>query len=67
MCVFFWKKEEENECVREELILMCEKNVVHGKKNCVNKEHGRKLCVVSSCSEVHGRISMNKLLDFCLE
>ncbi len=24
-CVFFWKKEEENECEKEELVLMCEK------------------------------------------
>jgi hypothetical protein len=43
---------------------MCGKIVVHGKnKMCANKEHGRKLCVASSCSGVHGRISMKKLLD----
>jgi hypothetical protein len=42
--------------------------VVHGKKKlCVNKEHGRKLCVGSNCSEVHGKISMNKPLDSCLK
>ncbi len=60
---FFWEKEEEEECVREKKILMCEKNV-HEKKKCANKEHGRKLCVASSCSGVHGRISMKKPLDY---
>jgi hypothetical protein len=34
---------------------------------CAKKEHGRKLCVTSNCSGVHGRISMNKLLDFYLK
>jgi hypothetical protein len=37
------------------------------RKMCANKEHGRKLCVTSSCNGVHGRISMNKLLDFYLK
>jgi hypothetical protein len=45
---------------------MCER-MLFMKKMCANKEHGRKLCVVSSCSGVHGRISMNKPLDFYLK
>ncbi len=32
LCGFFWKKEEENEYEREELILMCEKMLFMGKK-----------------------------------
>ncbi len=63
---FVWKKEEENECEREKLILMCEEVLFMGKELCVNKKHGRKLCVASSRSGVHGRISMNKPLDSCL-
>jgi hypothetical protein len=45
---------------------MCGKIIVHEKKNkmCANKEHGRKLCAASSCSEVHGKISMKKPLDY---
>jgi hypothetical protein len=31
------------------------------------KEHGRKLCVDSSCSGIYGIISMNKPLDFLLK
>jgi hypothetical protein len=41
-------------------------NVVHGKNVCKIK-YGRKLCVVSRCSGVHGRISMNKPLDSYLK
>ncbi len=63
---FFWNKKEENECEREEFIFMCEKMLFMGKTLCANKEHGRKLCVGSSCSGVHGRISMDKPLDSCL-
>ncbi len=40
------------------------KSVVHGKKMCANKNHEGKLCVISSCNRVHGRISMTKPLDF---
>jgi hypothetical protein len=36
---------------------------VHDKDVCKQK-HGRKLCVTNTWSEVHGRISMTKLLDF---
>jgi hypothetical protein len=36
-------------------------------KICANKEHGKKLCLVNCCSAVHGRISMNKPLDFYLK
>jgi hypothetical protein len=32
---FFRKKKEENECGREELVLMCEKMLFMEKKNCV--------------------------------
>jgi hypothetical protein len=45
---------------------MCEKKLFM-EKICVSKEHGRKLCVTNCCSGVHGRISMNKLLDFYLK
>jgi len=31
------------------------------------KEHGRKLCVTSSRSGVHGMISMNKPLNFFIK
>jgi hypothetical protein len=43
------------------------KRVVHGKKKCANKEHGRKLYVASSRSGVHGRMSMTKSLDSYLK
>jgi hypothetical protein len=33
------------------------------KQMCANKEHGRKLCIASSCSGVHRRISMKKPMD----
>jgi hypothetical protein len=59
---FFRGKKEENECVRKKLVLMCER-MLFMEKMCANKEHGRKLCVASSCSGIHGRISMNKPLD----
>ncbi len=36
-------------------------------KMCEKKKHGKKLCVTSSCSGVHKRISMNKPLDFYLK
>ncbi len=39
------------------------KGVVHGKNVC-KQQHGKKLCVASTCSGVHGRISMTKPLDF---
>jgi hypothetical protein len=65
---FFRNKKEKNEYEREELILMCERMFfMEKKKLCANKEHGRKLCVGSSCSGIHGRISMNKPLDSCLK
>jgi hypothetical protein len=43
-------------------VFMCERRLFM-EQMCVNKEHGRKLYVTSSCSGVHGRISMNKPLD----
>ncbi len=64
---FYLRKKEENECGREELVIMCEKMFVKKRKLCENKENGRKLCVTNSCSGVHGRISMNKPLDSCLK
>jgi hypothetical protein len=45
---------------------MCE-IMLFMEKMCANKEHGRKLCVASSYSGVHGRISMNKPLDSYLK
>ncbi len=42
------------------------KGVVHGKNVC-KQEHGKKLFVVSTCSGVHGRISMTKPLYFYLK
>jgi hypothetical protein len=42
------------------------KGVVHGKDVC-KQEHGKKLFVVSTCSGVHGRISMTKPLYFYLK
>jgi hypothetical protein len=65
--VCFFPKKEENECGKEKLVLMCEKVLFMKKKLCANKEHGRKLCVKSSYSGVHGRISMNKPLDSYLK
>jgi hypothetical protein len=41
---------------------MCE-GMLFIEKMCANKKHGRKLCVANSCNGVHGRISINKLLD----
>ncbi len=64
MC-FFRGKKEENVCEKK-LIIMCEKKLFM-EKNCAKKEHGRKLCVANRCSEVHGRISMNKPLDSFLK
>jgi hypothetical protein len=52
--------------VREEFVFMCEK-VLFMEKMCGNKKHGRKLCVASSCSGIHGRIFMNKPLDSYLK
>jgi hypothetical protein len=65
-CVFFRRKKKENECGRGKLVFMCER-MLFMKKMCANKEHERKLCVASSCSGVHGRISMNNPLDSYLK
>ncbi len=54
---------EENECVRKRLVLTCAK-VLFMKKMCARNKHGRKLCVASTCSGVHGRISMTKPPEF---
>jgi hypothetical protein len=51
LCVFSREKKE-NEC--EKMLFM--------EKMCANKEHGRKMCVASSCNGVHGKISMTKPL-----
>jgi hypothetical protein len=64
-CVFFRGKKEENECVRGKLVLMCGR-MLYMEKMCANKEHEKK-CVASSCSAIHGRISMNKTLDSYLK
>jgi hypothetical protein len=65
LCVFSVEKEV-NVCVKEKLVLMCEK-MLFMEKMCANKEHGRKLCVTNNCSGVHGRISMTKHLDSYLK
>jgi hypothetical protein len=62
-CVFFLRKKEENECVKGKLVLMCE-IMLFMEKMCANKTHGRKLCVASSCSGVHGRISHEQVSRF---
>jgi len=62
LCVFFGEGEGGGECVCEKfLILMCGKMLFMGKM-CANKNHEGKLCVVSSCNRVHGRISIMKPL-----
>jgi hypothetical protein len=43
---------------------MWEKVLFMKRKNMCKQEHGRKLCVTSTWSEVHRRISMTKPLDF---
>jgi hypothetical protein len=64
-CVF--SGEEENECVKRELVVMCEEMLFMEVNGLQTKEHGRKLCVASSCSGVHGMISMNKPIDCLLK
>ncbi len=51
--------------MRNKLVLMCGK-VLFMKKMCQTRAW-RKLCVASTCSGVHGRISMTKPLDFYLK
>jgi len=62
----FSLEEEKIECVRGKLIVMCEE-MLFMETNACKKEHGRNLCVTSSCSGVHGMISMNKPMDFLLK
>jgi len=57
-CIF-GKEKEENECVKKKNSYVW-KGVVHGKDVC-KQEHGKKLCVTSICSGVHGRISTTSL------
>jgi hypothetical protein len=61
-CVCFLEEKGENEFVRNFLFLCVEK-CYSWEKMCANKNHERKLCVPSSCSRVHERISMTKPLD----
>jgi len=73
--VFFRERLEDERgkgvCQRE-LIPMCEKKVsyyvwegvVH-ERDVWKQRAWKEVCVASSCSGVHGRISMNKLLDSC--
>jgi hypothetical protein len=65
-CVFSLKKEE-NECVRKKTSCYVWRSVIHGSKGVQTKEHGMKLCVISSHNGVHGMISMNKPLDSLLK
>jgi hypothetical protein len=46
---------------------MCEEMLFIKANGVQTKEHGGKLCAVSSHSGIHGIISMNKLLDFLLK
>ncbi len=62
--VFSWKEKEEKESMEKILVLMWEKVLFMKRKNMCKQEHGRKLCVTSTWSEVHRRISMTKPLDF---
>jgi hypothetical protein len=59
-------EEEENEWVKGELIIMFKK-MLFMEQMCVNKMHGRKLCVTNSCNGVHEMISMNEPLDSLLK
>ncbi len=64
---FVFLEVEENECVRKELVVMCEEMLFMETKGVQKNEHGRKLCVASSHSVVHRMISMNKPLDVLLK
>ncbi len=77
MGVFFGKKfeDEGGERVWEnKLVPMCErrvssyvwKGVVH-ERDVWKQRAWKEVCVASSCSGVHGRISMNKPLDSCFK
>ncbi len=46
---------------------MCEKMLFMETNRVQTKEHGRKLRVINSHSEVHGIIFMNKPLDFFIK
>jgi hypothetical protein len=50
---FFPCEKEENECVRGELVIMCEEMLFMEKKIVKIYIYGRKLCVASSYSGVH--------------
>jgi hypothetical protein len=45
---------------------MCE-GMLFMEKMCAKKKHGKKLCVTNNCNGIHGRISMNKPLDYYLK
>ncbi len=57
-CVFLSGEKGGEWMCEKKLVFMCER-MLFKRKMCANKEHGRKLCVTSSCNGVHGRISMN--------
>jgi len=46
---------------------MCEEVLFMEVNGVQTKKHGRKFCVASSRSGIHGIIFMNKLLDFLLK
>jgi hypothetical protein len=58
-------EKEENECVRE-LVIMSEEVLVMEENACKQKNMERS-CVISNCSGVHEMISMNKPLNIFLE
>ncbi len=53
--------------MKRKLVIVCEEMLFMEENVCKQKENGRKLCVVSSCSGVHKMNSMNKLLDYLLK
>jgi hypothetical protein len=45
---FFWE-EDDNECVKGKLVVMCEEMLFMEANVCKQKKHRRKLFVISSC------------------
>jgi hypothetical protein len=64
--VFFFGEEEE-ECLRGKLVVMCDKVLFMETNGVQTKKHGSKLCVASNRSGIHVMISSNKPLVFLLK
>jgi len=58
---------EDNNCVKGELIIMCEEMLFMETNGVRTKEHGKKLYVVNNFNVVHAHTSMNKSLDILLK